>query len=581
MDPSRRRTVLIGAVVFVVALVVRLIGITWGLPNEDRWHSLHPDEPVIFAYSQQIEPTQGDFAPGFYNYGTFYLTLLRVTTDMADAYGLGPTANTEEAALMAVGRFHLVGRVLSAIAGAVTVWLVFAILFPHVGTMGSLFGAAALCFAPGHVVHSRFQTVDVVSVCFLAASLYFALRLVREEPWDGKAYTKLALWSGVFAGLSAGTKYTGILALVALFVVVVMERRAVAWRAFGLAVLASVAVFFLVTPGAIVDNAAFLRDFKYEMTHTQTGHGLVFAGTPSGYLVHLTNLSFALGLLVTLFGAVGLMRASWRRHVWAFALLAFAAAYYILIGRAEVKFMRYVFPLLPVLAIGFGWLIARAHVSPKPGLRSLVMFFGILAVGGLDGGGAAMTATSTYWMARADLRDTVGAGLKAIAEEDTTVGLVSDPWFYTPTLYPQVAAGPWTPIERRMEWMAAARQPRVVRYGTGADRFDWDVRLLTELEPDYVVFSSFESGDLGRLNELPSPPSEFKIQLGRAEEFMDTLKTRYQRMKVQGQDGGNLPHDFRYIRPEIQVWKLKDDSQTPSNSTSTTSGSSGAQAPTR
>ena len=77
MDPTRRRTLLLGLGVFVFALLVRLVGIGWGLPNDQRSFSLHPDEPVVFLYSQQIEPTKLDFTPGFYNTDA-YLTVLRV-----------------------------------------------------------------------------------------------------------------------------------------------------------------------------------------------------------------------------------------------------------------------------------------------------------------------------------------------------------------------------------------------------------------------------------------------------------------------------------------------------------------------
>ncbi len=592
MDSNRRRTLLLGLGVFVVALLVRLVGIGWGLPNDQRNHSLHPDEPVVFLYSQQIEPAKLDFAPGFYNYGTLYLTVLRVSTDMADAYGAGPTDNSDDALWQAVGRYHLVGRVISAVAGAATALFVLMILLPRVGTFGSVIGAAAMALAPGHVVHSRFQTVDVLATFFLVVSLYFALRLVKvgaEEIGD-KAYLKLALWSGVFAGLSAGTKYTGILALIALGVVVLMEKRAAGLRPFGLAVLASLAVFFLVIPGALTDSANFVRDFKYEMTHTSTGHGLVFAGTESGFIMHIQNLFVALGVLVTVIGSLGLVRAAYRKHAWAFGLIAFAIIYYVLIGRAEVKFMRYVFPLVPVLAVGFGWMMSRAALAVRlEGNRRLAVAGALIGLFGVLGlaSTASFTTTYTSWMSEPDLRDSLAKEIKSVADDDTTVGLVQDPWFYSPSLYKDVAAGPWiesTPgaFDKRKEWMYAASRPRIVRYVPLASegRIDWDKRLLAELKPDYVVYSSFEIGDIVRMWELPSPPSEFKIQLGRAEEFMDTLWTEYEGWKVLGKEGASLPHDLMYIRPKIEVWKRKTSSTTQSTGTSTTSGPSGVPAPT-
>jgi hypothetical protein len=592
MDPTRRRTLLLGLAVFAVALLIRVVGIGWGLPNEKRNHSLHPDEPVIFLYSQRIEPAKLDFTPGFYNYGTLYLTVLRVASDMADTYGAGPKDSTEDAMWQAVGRYHLVGRGLSAVAGAATALFVLLILLPHVGTFGSLLGAAAMALAPGHVVHSRFQTVDVLATCFLVASLYFALRLAgpEREKISDSACVKFAVLSGVFAGLSAGTKYTGIIALVTLIVVALSTRRSVSLRAIGLALFSAISVFLIVTPGVVTDSAQFLRDFKYELTHTQTGHGLVFAGTPSGFIVHIQNTFVALGGLVTLIGAFGLLRASYRKHAWALGLVAFAVVYYVLIGRAEVKFMRYVFPLVPVLAVGFGWMMSRAALAVRAeGNRLLLVAGGVVGLFGALGiaSTASLTVTYTSWMAAPDLRDSLADEIRAASNEETTVGLTGDPWFYSPSLYKNIAAGPWIEprpgeFEKRKEWMDAAMSPRVVRFVPPApeERIDWDRRLLTQLRPDYVVFSGFEIGDLNRLRKLPSPPSEFKLQLGRAEEFMDTLLTEYDLWKVRGTESANLPHDMTYVRPELQVWKRKTSSAIRSSGTSTISEQSGAPAPT-
>ena len=646
---ERRRLLYLGLAVFVVALAVRLVGIGWGLPNEVRNQSLHPDEPVVLARSQQVEPVKGDFTPGFYNYGTLYLTITRVATDVVSAYTgatqdeplflladetvretVGLTSaesaeidtifaqllesvtssrspSEEQAALESatnmardlVGpekwrsvekirasnfrRLYLAGRVVSAVAGALTAVVVLLVLFPRVGTFGSLFGAAAMAFAPGHVVHSRFQTVDVLATLLLALSLFYALRLAVPEGDQGpddRGFVRLALWSGVFAGLSAGTKYTGILALVALAAVLVLDVRRVRWKALAGGIGAALLAFLATTPGAFLDSARFFDDFKYEITHTGAGHGLVFAGTSSGFVYHAWNLFVCFGLILTAVGVAGLARACIKKHRWAIALVAFAIVYYVLIGRAEVKFMRYVLPLLPVLSVGFGWIVSRAHIHPKLAWRAPVMVLSILALGGLGGGvagvlggGLSSTVLMTSWMVEPDVRDVVAKEIKQDAEPGDTVGLVSDPWFYTPSLFPDAGLSRAVPFEVRDAEMREASDPAVVRYvpQNPDERFDWDKRLLTELQPEYIVFSSFEKRDVDRIGSLPSPPDEYKIQIERAEEFMDILETRYTRWKVHGWDGGFLPHDLMYIRPEMQVWKRNPDSTTTSTSSSTPS----------
>lgn len=569
-----KKTTLVALGVFFFALIVRLFGIGWGLPDDLHDFSYHPDEPVIFGYSQQIQPTKLDFTPGFYNYGTFYLTVLRIATDMADAYGAGPKNESEHETWMAVGRYHLAGRMVSALAGAATALVVFLLLLPRANLLGALMGAGALALAPGHVVHSRFQTVDVLATFLLALSLYFAVKFVEDE----SAGAKCAVFAGLFAGLSAGTKYTGILALVSLAVACALSKKPHRWSALAFGTLASIVAFVIVTPGCLLDSQKFFQDFAYEMAHTSEGHGLVFADTPSGFLYHWANLFIAVGPAIVVLGALGIARACQRKHAWAIVLTAFFVAYFVLIGRAEVKFMRYVFPLVPVIAVGFGWIVSRAHESPRASLRFVVMFFAIMGLGGVFGGGAMRTATYTAWMSGPDPRDVTATELGGA----TSVGVVSDPWYYTPPYYPQTGLPRAVPFEKRKSAMDASLEPPVVQYvpANADDRFDWDVRLLKETRPEYVVFSSFETEGLDRLVKLPSPPAEFKTQIERAEEFMDTLSTRYALQKVHGADAFGLPHDLRYIRPEIQVWKIKADSSTERPGSSTTSPSSGAPAAT-
>ena len=115
----------------VLAFLIRLLGVGWGLPNALHNQSYHPDELVIWSYAQQIEPSKLHFDPGFYNYGTLYLTLLRVASDVVSAY-----SGSEGWA--AIGQMHLAGRLLSVLFGAGTVWFVFQMLRRRT----HLFGAA-------------------------------------------------------------------------------------------------------------------------------------------------------------------------------------------------------------------------------------------------------------------------------------------------------------------------------------------------------------------------------------------------------------------------------------------------------
>lgn len=572
------------AIIFLIAFGYRLLGISWGLPSEKHHQTYHPDEEVIWNYSQQIEPGRFDFTPGFYNYGTLYLTTLRIATDMVGVYG-GHAAQPEGAPPSSptlsdwgfVGRSHKAGRIISAIFGGLIPVFVFLILRRRTNTIGSVLGAGLAAFAPGLVIHSRFQTVDIMATGLLVISAYFALRflpMADEESgeFDAKADLKLAILAGAFAGLSAGTKYTGLLAIFTLIAALWIARHPQRLKLSGIGFAAMMVGFVVATPGALLETGRFIENFKYEMMHTNTGHGLLFEKAGSGFIAHFVNLTQVVTPIALLLGMVGCQVALWiavkkkgvihSENGWMWALMAFALPYYILIGRAEVTFLRYTFPLVLILACGFGWMAGWAHA--RKGAWTALPALSILSLGLALMVGTRMTA----WMSGADPRDQAAAFLKENGA-GKTVGLVSDPWYYTPSLFPDSAmsrmpvvdrGNPTLPLIYQVKQMMTLSDPKVVRYlpPSADDRYDWDVRLLTELKPDYVVYSSFEEIDVKRLAGRKDVVGIPKLFADRYVEFRAELTKGYEAMQSFGDMSATaLAHDLQYIQPTIYIWKRK------------------------
>jgi len=570
LSPASRNYVSWGLplLLFVVALGLRLIGIGWGLPNDKHTETYHPDEAMIWSYSQHIDPVHLEFTPGFYNYGTLYLTALNITSDMTAAYTGGYDTQKPETIWQYIGRCELAGRILSAIAGAGMALVVFFMLRRLVNDFGATCGALCVAFAPGHVVHSRFQTVDILAAFLLTVSAFYALQFATKDGETPKrSDVKLAILSGVFAGLSAGTKYTGVLCLVTLFTVLILTRRTNWVRLFLIGIGCALLAFLITTPGAILDNANFLRDFIFEMQHTSEGHGLVFEGTSSGFIYQLSNLFLGIGIILSLMGMGGLAAAGIRKHAWAIGLAAFFVLYYLLIGRAEVKFLRYTFPLYLGIGVGFGWLMAKAREKGEK--WHLLVGLGILGLGGVDMGGLRGAALYTSWMAAPDPRDAAGDYLRG---KDVAIGVATDPWFYSPSFHPDLGRrldySPQSGIgnhkfEHFLPAILQYTQPKIDRYipvenglVVVKDRTDWDIRLLEEQKPDYVVYSSFETENLENLSHGTnlSPTADAIVRQWKA--FLDKLRVDYAPDRQFG-PGGEIVHDMMYVQPTIWVWKRK------------------------
>jgi hypothetical protein len=317
--------------------------------------------------------------------------------------------------------------------------------------------------------------------------------------------------------------------------------------------------FVLATPGILFDSAAFFRDVRYEMLHTATGHGLVFEGVAPGYLYHIRNLAEGMGPFALLMCMIGLVYASVKRVLWIWVLLAFFIAYYVLIGRAEVLFLRYTFPLYIALAAGLGWWMSYLH--QRGGATRIVVGLGIFALGAT----AINSSRMTSWMAAEDPRDRAARDL---AQPGTSVGLVSDPWFYTPPFVPNAPA-----MRNRLPQiygaMAQSQAPRTVQYlpANPDERFAWDVRLLTELEPDFVIYSSFEVVDVARLSNRSNLSPLAQLQVDRFKEFHQALEQRYVQIIPPWIEPGDLArryrsadylvHDLQYIQPVMWLWQRK------------------------
>lgn len=591
---SLKKTALaLGLGLFLFALLIRLLGINWGLPNKDHNYSYHPDEFVTWAYSQNLNPAGGDFTPSFYNYGTLYFTLLNIGTSMTQGYGGGPQIHEgmdefeqETAQLQAIGNYHRAGRIISSLAGAFMALIVFLMLYRRTTLLGASFGALAITFAPALVVHSRFQSVDVLGATLAAASLLFSSRLLSPyegDSDDAKFRLKLAIWAGVFAGLSAGTKYNGGLAFLAMLPLFWPVKAKDALKLIGVGAGAAALAFVVSTPGVLLESGKFMEDFMFELRHSSEGHGLVFVGTESGFIYHFRNLMSGLGVLLLALGLVGFIVAVRSRQTWMYGLLLFTVVFYVLIGRAEIKFMRYVFPLIPVLAAGFGWWVGNQQLKGgNKGRWSVVA--GILALGGIFGGGANWTMVTTQWMGSADPRDEALAWLRQNAS-GATIGMVSDPWFYSVPTFPS-AGEPRIPLHIRMEKMQNSSNPPTIVHVTGDQVLQWDPALLTVDKPDYIVFSSFESDDLkrmvriGRTGEDIDRYKAFFEELGRSYEVSPVAEFGTDTSTGQSFDNLTRAHDMMYIRPEVWIWKRKTDSGTTSNGSSTGSEASGGPAGT-
>ena len=281
-------------------------------------------------------------------------------------------------------------------------------------------------------------------------------------------------------------------------------------------------------------------------------------GTPSGFIYHLGNLLVGVGAVLTLMGLAGLVYFAWRKQVWILALLAFFIPYYVLIGRAEVKFLRYTFPMYVALAAGFGALMAKSH--QKKGWGHAVVAFGIVGLGGLDSRGFLGTAQDTALMMGEDPRDQAVRWLRSQAGPTTSVGLAEDPWYWNPPLAPNATSMRMGPNQRPgwlAELRATSKPPLTLIVDANGYVTSFNPQLVAQ-SPEYITFSSLESDPRERLNGRKDVPTDGQAEADRYIDFMKALSQTYVEQKqVRFGSQARLVEDMQYINPVVMIWKRK------------------------
>lgn len=556
--------------------------------------------------------------------------------DLAATYGL---ANLKLAPTpgwpLEFARLILIGRLVAVALAVGTVLLTYLTARRLYGRRPAWLAALFLAVAPMHVVLAHYMAVDVPMTFFTALCLMLSARALPRAggatPWSGwPRFVRRWLALGGAAGLAAGTKYTGgvilAAALVPLTAIYPPWRRRpsgseepaqglrespsaggpakggtdqtpqvppwLLWLAGGALLGIGAAVAFLAsTPGMVVEWPKFARDFAEELEHSRTGHGNVFRFMPPAGLYHATvSLPVAFGWPLYLLALAGAAWAAWRRRPADWLLLAAVIPLYALLSRSELRFLRYVVPLLPPLAI----LAARAVVSAAAAVerrrttqgarRSKTapgVLAGLTALTVLPALGSSLAHDAV--MAGEDPRERAARWLLATTPPGATIALASNPWFYTPPLDPSAGCVTWAmrfggpPVWEQPAPQSGRKGPEPVPVGSikilaqhppglgfEPEVGPLPVEALRRDRPLRVVVSDYESADAERVGRLaPGDRDTAGIrrvleELGRDYVLERTFTVRPRLGPFAWFQGSEPPHDWGYFMPTIQVYRRKE-----------------------
>lgn len=380
------------AVLLLAAFALRIYGLNW-----DDGQYLHPDERYIVEY---VLVGRIHWPSSWHNlFDPAHSSLNPRSDDPATgkprdfAYGALPLFVTGAAAQVmtwitgvnwhATDHVYKVGRFLSALLDTLTVLLIFLIGRRVFSKRVGLAAAVIAALAPMSIQLAHFFTTDSWLTFFVAVTILWSIRAAES----GKARWFAAAGAGF--GLAMATKgsvftLAGLLAVTAAYDFwrrLKDEQYGHALRQsvsnLCLAGLCTVAAFALFEPYALarpniyinaIRNQAHIVSGSFDVPFTRQYIGT----TPVVYQVEQL-VKWGFGPVAGVLAIVGLIplvvRFLRRRAAGETVLLAWFLGYGLVITIPETKFMRYLAPLVPVLAICGGlafeviWQFARRHLN--------------------------------------------------------------------------------------------------------------------------------------------------------------------------------------------------------------------------
>lgn len=402
--------------ILALALALRLHGINW-----DSGAQVHPDERAISGWVSNLQfphglgdlfdrnshwnPTtrpDGTHDPAGFNYGSLPMYLAFLFGHLMDwLAGIFPWWSSWKGAY-AYGGNMLAGRVLSAFADTVTVFLVCLIATRLAGKLTGLYAAALAAFAVLSIQLAHFSTVDAMLATLATGTVLACMDLFTHgRPRD-------YILAGIWLAAAVATKASA----VPLVAVVLGAHLWYRWRAGDLlgwrtyvypliSLYAFLAALFVFQPYTFSDWSDFWTAVQTQRDLAD-GTTVVFytrkwAGTtPIIYPFQQLTL-YSLGLPLALLAYAGVVYEAirvWtpRRNAGALVLL-FVLVYFASAGILYMKYLRYMMPIVPSLCI-----LAALFVSAL--VRNRLWLVGRLVRPiGMALGGVVLLLTACYGLA--------------------------------------------------------------------------------------------------------------------------------------------------------------------------------------
>lgn len=409
---SELKTKLALITIILIGSLLRFNIIHFGLPSKNyALTTYNPDEPITFWSIEKWQPKKLYFHPhGGFFWGGFHIYTVAGSLAVGKILRIVKFGNRDFYInnLNETDKLYLVGRSILIIFGMVSVILLYLITKEaYNDNFLGLLSALLLSILPAHVVNSIYIRPDILMMFFGLVAIFFSIKVIKT------GHLKYYILSSFFAGVSAGTKYSGgiflICPLIAHFltcggnnnsyfsninILVTIKQKIFSYKIFILP--AGFLLGFLIsTPYVLVDfnstSESFLAHIKHNLSMAYNSMNfdqyLLYGSGVLSYFKYY--LKYAVGTLVSYASLIGmfLMFVNFFKTKNKFDLFFLLSGLVVLviISSTKTQAVWYVFPFVPFCIIWFcrGWEILYKQEFKSIKILSvviLIIIFGYTSI---------------------------------------------------------------------------------------------------------------------------------------------------------------------------------------------------------
>lgn len=358
------------ALIALLALGLRIAGIHWGLPDElHPVYSWHPDETALVVWARWL--AQGHIvAKQFIFGGTLCSSLINGYYHLGMLLGPMLRAQSDLAATLLVGRWFTVGLSL------LTILIVYETGRRAFGIGTGLLAALLLSLAPVHVFLADNIRPDTAAALFAALTVYVSQLILQA---DRERDLRFFIFAGLLIGAATALRFPlATFGAAPLCALMLRERPAGPGQVLALAlsrrmlalVAAAAAGYALCSPHSFLYPQALFDGLQVQWRYQSGSFPDAIGRGPGVYQYGWLTLREALGTPLYVLAAGGLLLslARARRSPALLVLLAAFVPYFALSTFTSWVMVRYMVPLVPILALLAAAVVTWAWDS-RPQLR--------------------------------------------------------------------------------------------------------------------------------------------------------------------------------------------------------------------